>query len=84
MNTNENMTDTPETDKQISRTEWKDGNITENHAVGKEFARKLERERNEAMKAIEAASQIIYNYYMESDEAYPKAWEWLNKWDNPT
>lgn len=37
-------------------------------------------ELDEERKAIKEAAQIIYNYYMESDEAYPKAWKWLVKW----
>jgi len=47
------MSDTPETDKIIQRNTWQDGSITELSAVHKDFARKLERERNELRSTLE-------------------------------
>jgi hypothetical protein len=43
---------TPETDAEIHRVTWEGGKVTEHHAVSKDFARKLERERDDLQNAI--------------------------------
>jgi hypothetical protein len=40
---------TPETDAETRKTKWDDGSVTAHHAVGRTFAERLERERDEAL-----------------------------------
>jgi hypothetical protein len=57
------MNNTPETDK-AERMEY-----SQEYMVSAEFARKLERERDEAMEHLSAAKHFLNKYIAERDEA---------------
>ena len=74
------MSDTPQTDSAVEDTILHDRNHPRIDWVPASFARKLERERDEALSQIAQAEKRAERFCQERDEARQYILGWENKW----